>query len=90
MIKCAPSEPGRVEPTLKLPGPNPNAGLLEAAFAGALGVRLGGPLSYAGRAQLRPTLGDGAAPDTAAVRRAVRLSLAVGATATVACAAVAR
>src|SRR5260370_1412478 len=27
MIKCAPSEPGSVEPTLKLLGPKPNAGL---------------------------------------------------------------
>jgi adenosylcobinamide-phosphate synthase len=70
--------------------PSPNAGRLEAAFAGALGVRLGGPLSYGGRAELRPHLGDGAPPDTAAVRRAVRLSLTVGAVATAVCAAVVR
>jgi adenosylcobinamide-phosphate synthase len=70
--------------------PSPNAGRLEAAFAGALGVRLGGPLSYGGRLEHRPVLGDGGAPDTAAVRRAVRLSLAVGALATAACAGVAR
>jgi adenosylcobinamide-phosphate synthase len=65
--------------------PSPNAGRLEAAFAGALGVRLGGPLSYGGRAELRPELGDGEPPDAAAVRLAVRLSLAVGALGTLAC-----
>jgi adenosylcobinamide-phosphate synthase len=58
--------------------PSPNAGRLEAAFAGALGVRLGGPLSYSGRAELRPELGDGPAPCPDAVRRATVLSLAVG------------
>ena len=67
--------------------PSPNAGRLEAAFAGALGVQLGGPVSYGGRPERRPRLGDGAAPDTATVRRAVRLSLAVGAATTVLCAA---
>src|SRR5712675_1929320 len=50
--------------------PSPNAGRLEAAFAGALGVKLGGPLSYSGRAELRPELGDGPAPCPDAVRRA--------------------
>jgi adenosylcobinamide-phosphate synthase len=58
--------------------PSPNAGHLEAAFAGALGVRLGGRLSYDGRAEWRPQLGDGAAPDTTTVRRAALLSSAVG------------
>jgi adenosylcobinamide-phosphate synthase len=58
--------------------PSPNAGRLEAAFAGALGVRLGGPLSYAGQAELRPVLGDGREPDVTVVRRATTLSLAVG------------
>jgi adenosylcobinamide-phosphate synthase len=66
--------------------PSPNAGRVEAAFAGALGLRLGGPLRYGGRAQLRPALGDGRAPEARDVERAVRLSLAVGAAAAVACA----
>ncbi|HXW43502.1 MAG TPA: adenosylcobinamide-phosphate synthase CbiB, partial [Streptosporangiaceae bacterium] len=34
--------------------PSPNAGWCEAAFAGALGVRLGGTLSYEGRVEDRP------------------------------------
>ena len=70
--------------------PSPNAGRLEAAFAGALGVQLGGTLRYADRSERRPLLGDGAAPDTTAVRRAVRLSLAVGGAAALAAAVVAR
>ncbi|MEA2456932.1 MAG: adenosylcobinamide-phosphate synthase [Thermoleophilaceae bacterium] len=66
--------------------PSPNAGRMEAAFAGALGVSLGGPLSYGGRVELRPRLGDGRPPRPADVRRAARLSLAVGACAAAACA----
>ena len=42
--------------------PSPNAGVVEAAFAGALGVRLGGPTQYAHELEIRPTLGDGRAP----------------------------
>jgi adenosylcobinamide-phosphate synthase len=57
--------------------PSPNAGRMEAAFAGALGVRLGGELSYDGRVEERPVLGDGAAPDATTIGRAVRLSVAV-------------
>lgn len=70
--------------------PSPNAGRLEAAFAGALGVRLGGPLSYGGRVESRPQLGDGPPADVAAIRRAAKLSLAVGAGAALLCAAAAR
>jgi len=57
--------------------PSPNAGRFEAAFAGALGLRLGGRNVYDGRVELRPELGDGRAPDPADVVRSVRLSRAV-------------
>jgi adenosylcobinamide-phosphate synthase len=57
--------------------PSPNAGVVEAAFAGALDVRLGGPTQYAHELEIRPTLGDGPAPQVADLARAVRLSRAV-------------
>jgi adenosylcobinamide-phosphate synthase len=57
--------------------PSPNAGWCEAAFAGALGVRLGGSSSYAGVAEQRPELGEGRAPEPADIGRAVRLCRAV-------------
>jgi|SRR5438067_6367723 len=58
--------------------PSPNAGQVEAAFAGALGIRLGGRNSYGGRVEDRGTLGDGPAPGVDDLRRAVRLSRATG------------
>jgi len=61
--------------------PSPNAGRAEAAFAGALGVRLGGTLAYAGRVEHRPRLGDGREPGPEDVRRAVRLARKVSAAA---------
>ncbi|WNG85696.1 cobalamin biosynthesis protein [Mycobacterium sp. ITM-2016-00317] len=57
--------------------PSPNAGVAEASFAGALGVRLGGPTQYAHELEIRPTLGDGRDPDVDDLARAVRLSRAV-------------
>lgn len=54
--------------------PSPNAGVAEAAFAGALGVRLGGPTQYAHQLEIRPTLGAGRLPEVADLARAVRLS----------------
>jgi adenosylcobinamide-phosphate synthase len=58
--------------------PSPNAGPCEAAFAGALGVRLGGENRYGDRVEVRGPLGDGPAPGPGDVRRAVRLSRAIG------------
>ncbi|MFE1958308.1 cobalamin biosynthesis protein [Streptomyces sp. NPDC059479] len=55
--------------------PSPNAGPVEASFAGALGVRLGGTLAYGGRVEHRPVLnGEGRPVETADIERAVRLS----------------
>jgi adenosylcobinamide-phosphate synthase len=58
--------------------PSPNAGRVEAAFAGAVGVRLGGVNSYHGRLEDRGSLGDGPPPGVADLQRSVRLSRAVG------------
>lgn len=60
---------------------SPNAGRLEAAAAGALGLRLGGPTGYRHGMQQRAELGDGAPPTAADLRRVVRLSRLVGAAA---------
>jgi adenosylcobinamide-phosphate synthase len=57
--------------------PSPNAGVVEAAFAGALGVRLGGPTQYAHELEIRPTLGDGRTPEVSDLSRAVKLSRVV-------------
>jgi adenosylcobinamide-phosphate synthase len=62
--------------------PSPNAGRCEAAFAGALGVRLGGTNVYGGVAEARPELGDGRVPEPGDIRRALRLSRAVTVAAT--------
>ena len=47
---------------------SPNAGWPEAAMAGALGLRLGGPVSYGGEVSARPVLGSGAPPNAAGLR----------------------
>ncbi|ASR03999.1 cobalamin biosynthesis protein [Gordonia rubripertincta] len=54
--------------------PSPNAGVVEAAFAGAVGVRLGGRTVYPHGVEERPTLGSGPAPKPADLRTAVELS----------------
>ncbi len=38
--------------------PSPNSGISEAAFAGALQIRLGGPCSYDGKISDKPFIGD--------------------------------
>lgn len=59
--------------------PSPNAGRVEAAFAGALGVRLGGRDSYQDVVRDRPEMGDGEFPVPADLTRSVRLARSVGA-----------
>lgn len=61
--------------------PSPNAGQVEAAFAGALEVRLGGRIRYPHGVEDRPVLGDGRTPDAGHVTRAVELSRVIGAVA---------
>ncbi len=80
---CAPlagGDPVRAWRTAQRDGghhPSPNAGRPEAAFAGALGLRLGGSSQYHGVTEHRPELGDGRPPEPADVHRARRLCLAV-------------
>jgi len=57
--------------------PSPNAGVVEAAFAGALGVRLGGRNVYQGRVEDRGILGDGRAVEVDDIARANRLARVV-------------
>jgi adenosylcobinamide-phosphate synthase len=53
--------------------PSPNAGVAEAAFAAALGVRLGGVNTYGNRTERRPQLGSGRAPEAPDILAAVAL-----------------
>jgi adenosylcobinamide-phosphate synthase len=52
---------------------SPNAGRVEAAFAGALGLRLGGANVYGGVLREGPVLGTGRSSEAADIRRAVGL-----------------
>jgi adenosylcobinamide-phosphate synthase len=54
--------------------PSPNAGVAEAAFAAALGLRLGGINDYGGRLEHRPPLGTGRPPTGPDIQRACTLS----------------
>jgi len=67
--------------------PSPNAGVAEAAFAGALGLGLGGSNSYGGRVEDRPPLGSGRPAGPEDIGRAVALARDVTGLLVVICAA---
>ncbi|WUL19231.1 cobalamin biosynthesis protein [Amycolatopsis sp. NBC_00355] len=81
---CAPLAGGRSQQSWRVwrrdggLHPSPNAGQVEAAFAGALDIRLGGTNSYGGEVERRARLGEGRDPAPGDLRRAVRLSRLVG------------
>jgi adenosylcobinamide-phosphate synthase len=83
VVLCAPTVGGSPVAAMRVwqrdarKHPSPNAGVVEASFAGALDVRLGGPTQYAHELEIRPSLGDGRAPEVGDLARAVRLSRAV-------------
>ncbi|MEU0093360.1 cobalamin biosynthesis protein [Kribbella sp. NPDC006257] len=58
--------------------PSPNAGPVEAAFAGALELRLGGTNTYGDEVEDRGSLGDGSPPTVADIRRTASLARRVG------------
>jgi adenosylcobinamide-phosphate synthase len=58
--------------------PSPNAGWCESAFAGALGLQLGGTNVYGDRVEHRPILGDGRPASRIDLGRAAGLSRRVG------------
>lgn len=81
VMAARPARAGAVARVVRRDGrrhPSPNAGVAEAAFAAALGLRLGGPASYGGTADDRAPLGNGrpAGPDDLVA--AVALSRDVG------------
>jgi len=69
--------------------PSPNAGQVEAAFAGALEIRLGGRTVYPHGTEQRPVLGHGRTPDAGDLTRGVELSRVIGLAAAALCAALA-
>ena len=74
---CAPSRVPHIVRAVRRHAPkhpSPNAGVIEAAFAAALGLRLGGTNRYGGVIEHRAELGDGRAVATADIARARQLA----------------
>lgn len=77
LVVAAAEDPGSAWRVWRRDGahhPSPNAGQVEAAYAGALGVRLGGANTYGGITENRGMLGDGHDVVVSDVRRANTLS----------------
>lgn len=76
VVAAVSGRPLRTLDTARRYGPltaSPNAGWAEAAFAGALGSRLGGANVYHGVVREGPSLGAGRPPGPEEIRRSVRL-----------------
>lgn len=69
--------------------PSPNAGVIEATFAGSLGIRLGGTNTYPSGTEQRAFMGFGPTPQTADIVRAQRLARQVGVAAAISAACIA-
>jgi adenosylcobinamide-phosphate synthase len=77
VVLCRPMQAVRVLGIIRRDAgahPSPNAGVAESAMAAALACRLGGPLRYGSRDEVRPHLGDGPRPTAADIARARRLA----------------
>jgi adenosylcobinamide-phosphate synthase len=86
LVALVSGRPGAVVRVARRDGrrhPSPNAGWCEAAFAGALGVRLGGTNTYGERVERRPELGDGKSAGIADLPRATAIAGRVGVAAAV-------
>ncbi len=76
MVAAVSGRPLRTLDAARLYGPltsSPNAGWTEAAFAGALGSKLGGRNTYGGVVREGPILGDGRSPGPQEIRDSLRL-----------------
>ena len=85
---CSPYRAARITFRDRLNHPSPNSGHPEAAAAGALGVRLGGPAQYGGVPSWKEYIGDPTRPaDERAYRAMIRLMYAATLLMAAACAA---
>lgn len=74
---AVPGRAGAVVRTVMRDGqkhPSPNGGVVEAAFAGALDITLGGTNDYGGMVEVRGPLGDGSTPSVSDIAKAVTIS----------------